>query len=93
LEAINAISIPEKNADRIIARRIIRIKFIHYDLLFFLCLCLIQANKKQIRDMNAKISILPDPPVKKRLIPPRIQRAPVTIQMTSIIRRELLFIF
>jgi hypothetical protein len=29
LEAIKAISIPEKNADRIMARRIIRIKFIY----------------------------------------------------------------
>jgi hypothetical protein len=93
LEATNAISIPEKNADRIIARRIIKIKFIHYSLLFFLCLCLIQANKKQIRDIDAKIGILPDPPFKTNLIPARMQRAPVTIQIISIIRRELLFIW
>ena len=93
LEARKAISIPEKKAQSIIARSMIRIPFISQIYPFFLWLCLNHAKKKEITAITAKMRILLPPPVTASLIPAAVHKTPVVIQIISSTRIELFLIF
>jgi len=84
---------PEKKADKIIARSMIRMIFIFQSYCFFLCLSLTHAKTKQIRAIKAKTGTLLIPLVNANLIPAATHRIPVITQMISSIRMELFLIF